>query len=137
MFLALLLLVVMGCGKMEKKAENSMLYGTWKLVKVKYSDGRVREIDTFVKKCSSCYIVTFKKDNTFNGVTCANYIEGKYSTNIALNEVKVESLGITKIHEPFCPNEPFVFEGKYTNKRDTLLFVNDTITTYYKKIKAL
>ncbi|SQA78398.1 Uncharacterised protein [Capnocytophaga ochracea] len=134
-FLALLLLVIVGCSCSKTDKEiDPMLYGTWRLVGVSDMEGHLKELKPNEKECDLCYSITFKQDNTLKGYTSFNEVMGIYRAD---NNKLIFTFGHTKKSEKIDSDGDLYLALMYNlsaNKADYRV-ENKQLYLYYKKNK--
>ncbi|MCK0206044.1 hypothetical protein [Ornithobacterium rhinotracheale] len=126
------------CNNDDDPKPPTELIGQWKCLGFGNTNGEFRVIEP-TERAEGIYILHFKSDFTFTGVTSTNEVGGKYKANNS-KTFKILSLGGTKINE--------LFDGKkyvdalqktqrysFTKKGNLQLFYSDTEYLLFKPLK--
>jgi len=83
------------------KEEKDLLVNTkWRLVGfVEVEIGNMKESEPTSTECESCYTITFKKYQKWEGITSTNELEGKYKINYNTNKINIFMRSGTAVDE--------------------------------------
>ena len=136
-FLALLLLVIVGCGCSKTDKEiDPMLYGTWRLVGVSDMNDHLKEFRPNEKECSLCYSITFKKNNDLLGYSTANKMGGRYVID-SNRKISISYQTLTEAGEKIGTDGDLYVTlwSHYIFNIENYIIKNKQLYLYYKRVK--